>query len=315
MRERIEIVEIGDARQHRHRDRDAARLRGAALEIDRVLGRQPAASGSHGTTPRQGQPVSRSIAATPSSNRLASPRNLLIRKPRMRARSDGSSTAMGADEAGDDAAAIDVADEHHRHVGCCRKAHVGDVAGAQIDLRRAAGALDQNDIGVARRDAAKLSSTAGSSSALRCVIGRARASCRRGVPCTITCAPVSVSGLSSTGFMWTLGDMPAARACTACARPISPPSTVTAALFDMFCGLNGATFRPRRTSARAQARDQGRLADVASRCPGSSPRASARSSELDTLLRLHAGRNGCLISVISVTRSAISISAAGRCGR
>src|SRR5205085_4966393 len=41
------------------------------------------------------------------------------------------------------------------------------------------------------------------------------------------------------------------RACKACARPISPPSSVTAALFDMFCGLNGRTRRPRRVKARA----------------------------------------------------------------
>src|SRR5690606_19520885 len=39
-------------------------------------------------------------------------------------------------------------------------------------------------------------------------------------------------------------------ACTAWARPISPPSGVTAALFDMFCALNGATRTPRRASAR-----------------------------------------------------------------
>ena len=43
----------------------------------------------------------------------------------------------------------------------------------------------------------------------------------------------------------------AARACNAWARPISPPSAVTAALLDMFCGLNGRTVRPRTTSARA----------------------------------------------------------------
>src|SRR5204863_8564952 len=32
----------------------------------------------------------------------------------------------------------------------------------------------------------------------------------------------------------------------------SPPSSVTAALFDMFCGLNGRTRRPRRVKARAR---------------------------------------------------------------
>src|SRR5258708_17509573 len=44
---------------------------------------------------------------------------------------------------------------------------------------------------------------------------------------------------------------PAACACSACARPISPPSIVTAALFDMFCGLKGSTRCPRRVAARA----------------------------------------------------------------
>ncbi len=50
--------------------------------------------------------------------------------------------------------------------------------------------------------------------------------------------------------MCTLGARPDASACNACARPISPPSSVTAALLDMFCGLNGATEIPRRSAAR-----------------------------------------------------------------
>src|SRR4051812_12814027 len=70
-------------------------------------------------------------------------------------------------------------------------------------------------------------------------------------PWTMTWAPVSLSGFSSTGFMWTVGSTPQARACSAWARPISPPSAVTAALFDMFCGLNGRTRSPRRVKARA----------------------------------------------------------------
>ena len=62
--------------------------------------------------------------------------------------------------------------------------------------------------------------------------------------------------------MCTLAARAAARACSACARPISPPSAVTAALFDMFCGLNGRTLRPRRVKARAKPGDDQRLADV-----------------------------------------------------
>src|SRR5579875_2313306 len=47
-----------------------------------------------------------------------------------------------------------------------------------------------------------------------------------------------------------LGCRPAARACMAWARPISPPSTVTTELLDMFCALNGATRSPLRASNR-----------------------------------------------------------------
>ena len=37
----------------------------------------------------------------------------------------------------------------HRHVGGAGEAHIGDVAGAQIDLGRGAGALDEDQIGLA----------------------------------------------------------------------------------------------------------------------------------------------------------------------
>jgi hypothetical protein len=60
----------------------------------------------------------------------------------------------------------------------------------------------------------------------------------------MSCAPVSVCGLINTGFMSTLGGVRHASACNACARPISPPPSATAALLDMFCGLNGRTRTP-----------------------------------------------------------------------
>jgi hypothetical protein len=64
---------------------------------------------------------------------------------------------------------------------------------------------------------------------------------------------VSLDGLSSTGFMSVCGSMPAAMACSAWARPISPPSRVTALFRAMFCGLNGATFTPRCINSRHSA--------------------------------------------------------------
>ena len=121
--ERIEIVEIGDPRQHRHRD-DARRLpiRAARSRSTRILGRQRVPPrGSHGTTPSEGQPVSRVIAARPSSNSAASPRNLLMMKPLDARALVRLQHRMRADDAGDHAAAIDVADQHDRHVGRLRQ--------------------------------------------------------------------------------------------------------------------------------------------------------------------------------------------------
>src|ERR1700674_2689544 len=88
--------------------------------------------------------------------------------------------------------------------------------------------------------------------------------------------------------MCTVGGTRAARACSAWARPISPPSTVTAALLDMFCGLKGRTARPRSAKARAR---PATIRDL----PTSDPvpwNISARAAtflELDAGLRLHAG--------------------------
>jgi hypothetical protein len=66
----------------------------------------------------------------------------------------------------------------------------------------------------------------------------------------MTCAPMSVFGFNNTGFISVCGSRKHAAACTACARPISPPSTVTALFSAIFCGLNGATRIWRRTNAR-----------------------------------------------------------------
>ena len=55
---------------------------------------------------------------------------------------------LGADQARDHAAAVDVADEHDRHVGRAREAHIGDVVRPQVHFRGAAGPLDQHQIGL-----------------------------------------------------------------------------------------------------------------------------------------------------------------------
>jgi hypothetical protein len=52
------------------------------------------------------------------------------------------------------------------------------------------------------------------------------------------------------GFISTCAGIRQASACSACARPISPPCAVTNEFNDMFCALKGATFTPRRESNR-----------------------------------------------------------------
>jgi hypothetical protein len=54
---------------------------------------------------------------------------------------------MGADQRGDDAAAIDIADQHDRHAGARGKAHIGDVPGPEVDFRRRTRTLDNDEIG------------------------------------------------------------------------------------------------------------------------------------------------------------------------
>jgi hypothetical protein len=60
----------------------------------------------------------------------------------------GIDHGFGADERGDHPAAVDVADQHDRHICCTREAHIGNVVGAEIDLRRAAGTLGEHNISV-----------------------------------------------------------------------------------------------------------------------------------------------------------------------
>src|SRR6516165_671080 len=94
--------------------------------------------------------------------------------------------------------------------------------------------------------------------------------------------------------MCTLGGTRAARACNAWARPISPPSTVTAALFDMFCGLKGRTRSPRRFAARAR---PATMSDLPTSEPAPwimSARGKLSGLELDTGLGLDAGSEGML---------------------
>ena len=119
-----------------------------ALEVERVFGREN--GGVRRATARRRGRASRSrcaISVTPSSNRRGIAAELVDDEPLDARPSSAVEHRVGADEAGDDAAAVDVADEHDGHVGGLGETHVGDVAGAEIDLGGAARALDQHEVG------------------------------------------------------------------------------------------------------------------------------------------------------------------------
>ena len=149
--QRVEIVEIGDARQPRHRDLDRARssARAIAVQRHRILRRQQVRASNHGTTPRLFSPVARfdRREAVLEQQRIAAELVDEIALDAAPPRPSGSS-AMVPTMRGDDPAALDVADQQHRHVGRLGETHVGDVALAQVDLRRAAGAFDQHQVGL-----------------------------------------------------------------------------------------------------------------------------------------------------------------------
>ena len=54
---------------------------------------------------------------------------------------------MRTGDRGDDAAAVDVADQHDRHVGAGGKAHIGDVARPEVYLGRRPCTLDDDEVG------------------------------------------------------------------------------------------------------------------------------------------------------------------------
>ena len=143
----------------------------------------------------------------PSANRAGSPRNLLTRNPAIMLASAGIEHGLGANDLGDDAAAIDVADQNHRHIGGAGKTHIGDIVFAQIDFRRRCRRLRRARDRRLRQVRAKLSSTAGISLVSVLVYSRAFA-WPITLPCTTICAPCSLCGFKRTGFMSTVGATP-----------------------------------------------------------------------------------------------------------
>ena len=98
----------------------------------------------------------------PSANRLGSPRKLVDDEAADHRGVRRVEHRLGADEARDDAAPVDVAHEHHGHVGGAGEAHIGDVAGLRF-TSDALPAPSTSTRSASSDSRAKLSSTGGMS--------------------------------------------------------------------------------------------------------------------------------------------------------
>ena len=184
--------------------------------------------------------ASRSSIAGASSD--GSPRKRLITKPRTCARSSGVSSSIVPTRCAN-TPPRSMSPTSRTVAPVCSATRMFTMSPARRFVSAGLPAPSAITSSYSARSDARARSTAGQSSAFF-VRKSAERSSPAGRPSTMTCEVRSPCGLSSTGFIATVGASPAAAACSDCARPISPPSAVTSALLDMFCALNGTTCQP-----------------------------------------------------------------------
>ena len=138
--QRIEIGVVADAGQHRYHHLDPLGRLGALADINGVFGlqmeihqiRQYAQYRFAGALLQPIQPRLQQgdITAKAVDHKTLDPRLLALGKQR-----------QGADQMGKHPALVDIGNQDHRAIHRLGKAHIGDIAGAQVDLRWRTGAL------------------------------------------------------------------------------------------------------------------------------------------------------------------------------
>ena len=149
---RVQIVEIGDAAQHRHGDADGRTVTGVtrlAPDIQNILGRQEPLLRKPGQNadalPARG-PLDNGHAFGEQGGVAA---KLVDQEPLDQRAIRLVENRIRPDKAGDDTAAVNVANHHHRHIGGDGEPHIGDITRAKIDLGRASRPFDDHQIGIA----------------------------------------------------------------------------------------------------------------------------------------------------------------------
>ena len=147
----IEIIEIGDAPQAQDGDPDRAVIgrRPHAVEHQAVLGRQPA-----GVAPMRNDAEAWYAGAlleefSPGVEQCRVAMEIVDQRGADQRRIGWVEHHESADQRGNHAAAMDVADEDDGDVGGAGEPHIGEVAVAEIDLGRGAGTLHDDEVGSA----------------------------------------------------------------------------------------------------------------------------------------------------------------------
>ena len=146
--EGVEVVEVGDSRDSRHGDDDAPALaREIAVFQGHCIFRRELARVAEPRHHAQARQAGEGLDAFRGGGEQGDVAPELVDQVAHQAISFAiRNEGVRAHDRGDHAAPVDVADQHHRHVGGLGEAHVGDVVGAQVDFRGAARTLHQNDV-------------------------------------------------------------------------------------------------------------------------------------------------------------------------
>ena len=145
--QRIEIVEIGNARQLQHRDGDGGLAgRVPLVQRQRILRWQARCVRKVRDQPQRGpgRPLRDGLQARLEQGGIAA--KAVDQKARHQRRVVRRDHHLRAHDLRDDPAPVDVPEHDDRHIGGAGEAHVGDVVGAQVDLRSAPRALYDHQI-------------------------------------------------------------------------------------------------------------------------------------------------------------------------
>ena len=197
-----------------------------------------------------GTPVSSSMRSGAGASRPGSPRKRFSTKPFRRRRSSSGISAQVPYRCAK-APPRSMSDTSRQAASACRATRRFTTS---LDCRLISAGDPAPSITItscSRRSASRVCASSGQTWAQRVRQGSAVSSALTR-PSSTTWLRVSASGLSSSGFICTVGSTPAASAWKYWALPISPPAT-TRALLLMFCALKGATRRPCRAYQRHKA--------------------------------------------------------------